>query len=252
MKILKFIKYTIIRFILLSIVTPVLRLSGKRIIHFLHIGKTGGTAIKAAFNAYPFFLRIYNDKALIFHNHSCHLRHLKPGENFVVFIRDPVSRFVSGFNSRLRQGRPRRFVPWSYGERRAFKSFSSPEELALSLKSSDINLHRKAVQAMNSIEHVCSFQSDWFGEKKSEIEARKSDLVLMGRQESLNRGFDKLKRVLNIGNDIKLPDSPLKAHRSPDKLKDRLSQEGKEAVESWYERDYLFFSYLKEKGDLYE
>ena len=53
------------------------------------------------------------------------------------FVRDPISRFVSGFNSRLRKGLPKMYFPWAPGEKLAFSRFATPNQLALALSSSD-------------------------------------------------------------------------------------------------------------------
>ena len=62
---------------------------------------------------------------------------IAPGEPVAFFVRHPVSRFVSGFNSRMRKGRPRRNVEWSEGERWSFERFRTPDELARALASAD-------------------------------------------------------------------------------------------------------------------
>ena len=86
-----------------------------RPVHFLHIGKTGGTAFKHAITT----ARRQNARlgaltpALHLHPHTVHLRDIPKGDRFFFFLRDPISRFVSGFYSRKNQGHPRHFVPGS-------------------------------------------------------------------------------------------------------------------------------------------
>ena len=45
-------------------------------------------------------------------------------------LRDPVTRFVSGFYSRLRRGRTAVLHPAHEAERKAFEWFPTPQELA--------------------------------------------------------------------------------------------------------------------------
>ncbi len=45
------------------------------------------------------------------------LRNITEGEGIIFFLRDPTSRFVSGFYSRQRQGQPRYYSPWSSDEK---------------------------------------------------------------------------------------------------------------------------------------
>ena len=47
----------------------------------------------------------------------------------VFALRDPLTRFISGFYSGLRKGAPRYDIGWSKGEKRAFSWFSTPQEL---------------------------------------------------------------------------------------------------------------------------
>ncbi len=71
-------------------------------IHFLHIGKTGGTAVKYALSSYS-----KNEKyEIILHGHETKLKDIPNGEKFFFFLRNPITRFTSGFYSRKRQGRP--------------------------------------------------------------------------------------------------------------------------------------------------
>ena len=70
-------------------------------VHFLHIGKTGGTAIKAALKAYPPAVTLH------VHPHRFALADVPRGERVFFFVRDPLSRFVSAFHSRKRRGLPR-------------------------------------------------------------------------------------------------------------------------------------------------
>src|SRR5438477_10058390 len=105
----------------------------RRRVHFLRVGKTGGTALTQV-------LLDYRDAAnceIVFHGHEATMADVPVGEHALFVLRDPVSRFVSAFNGRLREDRPRYHYPWNEGERRAFARFEQPEELASALSSSD-------------------------------------------------------------------------------------------------------------------
>jgi len=96
----------------------------ERPLHFLHIGKTGGTAVKHALKpvAAPGYLML--------HGHDVRLHDVAPDEQVFFFLRDPLSRFVSAFYSRQREGRPRYVVPWTPDEEAAFGRFRTANELA--------------------------------------------------------------------------------------------------------------------------
>ncbi len=247
MKLLQLLKHGFTRIVLLYLVAPLSRLCGRRVVHFLHVGKTGGTAVKAAFSAYPFFVRFHRGSVLLFHNHSVALSSIPRGDRFVAFFRDPVTRYVSGFNSRRRQGRPRRFVPWSLPERRAFGRFPTAESLARGLSDPDEVVRRRAHRAMKSIEHVGSFQADWVGGCRG-LRRRAGDVLLLGRQESLERDFSKLCDSLGLTGKIALPESPRAAHRSPESPDSDLSEEARENLRRWYARDYQLLSCISAYG----
>ena len=89
------------------------KLQGQQVVHFLHIGKTGGTAVKYALKR-----NLVNKEYMIYlHGHEFKLRDVQKGAKAFFFLRDPVDRFVSGFYSRRRQGQPRIFSPWSQARR---------------------------------------------------------------------------------------------------------------------------------------
>ena len=79
--------------------------AGRRIIHYLHIGKTGGSAVKHA-------LREQNavDQGSYFfvlHEHEAQLRDLPAGDPYVFAVCDPLERFCSVFFSRKPKDQPR-------------------------------------------------------------------------------------------------------------------------------------------------
>ena len=67
-------------------------------IHLFHIGKTAGTALKQALLDHP-----SPTYSVLLHGHGVTLADVPAGEKFMFVIRDPLSRFVSGFNGRLRE-----------------------------------------------------------------------------------------------------------------------------------------------------
>ena len=61
-------------------------------VHFLHIRKTGGMALKAALSP------VAAERGLLLREHGTALAKVPKGERAVFVVRDPVARFVSGFN----------------------------------------------------------------------------------------------------------------------------------------------------------
>lgn len=198
--------------------------------HFLHIGKTGGTAIKHA---------VYSsaEKGVItLHVHTVFLRDVPVGEGVFFFLRDPVTRFVSGFNSRLRQGAPKFVRPWRPEEAVAFQHFQTPTALAEALSSPDEALRDRATAAMGAITHVKSSYYDWVG-SDDYLGQRLDDVAVIGFQETLERDVAYLKSVGVMPHDGRLPGRADNAHRTPEGFETTLSALGRTNIEAWYARD---------------
>ena len=127
----------------------------------LHVRKTGGTAVKAALAQadIPPGLR------LLLHGHGISLPKLPPEDDVFFFLRDPVTAFVSSFEMRRREGRPRHYRAWSAEERKAYARFASAQSLAVGLRSTDPAERQEAQRAMHSIYHVSAHLADWLGDE---------------------------------------------------------------------------------------
>src|SRR5947209_7116183 len=148
------------------------RSSGKPRAHLIHAGKTAGTAIKWALRD----LTRDGDYRLELHEHAVTLRDVPAGDRVFFVVRDPIDRFVSGFYSRQRQGRPRYNYPWSPDEEKAFTAFETADALAAALSSSDDAERAAAQDAMRSIQHVRDSYWRWFGDPDY-FRSRASDML---------------------------------------------------------------------------
>ncbi len=217
---------------------------GVRVVHFLHVRKAGGSAVKSALEGVDFERRGVHFEL---HPHRFGLRDVPAGDTVFFFLRDPVTRFVSGFWSRFRMGRPKNDIPWNREERRAFAAFATPNALALALSADDPALRRSAVRAMRGIRHVNSFYSDWLV-SGDYLRARAADVLLAGRLESLDRDFARLKGLLELGDDLVLPNDGVRSHRSPGGEDKRLDEEAEANIRRWYAEDYAFIELCGELG----
>jgi hypothetical protein len=220
------------------------RWRGKQLVHFLHIGKTGGTAVKYALKTY---LEIDN-RLILLHNHKVRFRDIPKGDKVIFFVRDPIKRFVSGFYGRQRQDLPRHFSPWSRDEEFVYKHFSTPNELAAALSSEDADRRNLAIKAMKSIKHVRSSYWDWF-ESEAYFLSRISDVFFIGFQESLDEDFQRLKKKLGLPETAKLPQNDLEAHKNPEKLDRRLEEASINNLKAWYARDYAFIELCRKQAN---
>ncbi len=77
------------------------KMRGKQPVHFLHIGKTGGKAMKHTLRHYP----ASSHYAISLHPHWIRLSDIPKGGSVFFTLRDPISWYTSAFYSN-RQGRP--------------------------------------------------------------------------------------------------------------------------------------------------
>lgn len=204
--------------------------------HMLHIGKTGGTALKHVFSQIGPSAGTYH---LTVHKHVHRLPRIQKGHKVFFVVRDPVDRFVSGFNSRLREGKPRYYTPWTPAERVAFSQFSSAESLGLALSSDDVHERARAYTAMSVIRHVRDSYWDWFGNWEY-MEARADDILLIIWLPDLTATFPRLRELLGLPDTVELPSDDLNSHRSPAGTNKHLSEAARTNLERWYGRDYAF------------
>lgn len=195
-------------------------------LHLLHIRKTGGTALKHA------LLATAAEGRVVLHEHATRLHDLPAGTRVGFVVRDPVARFISGFNSRLRQGAPRYHVPWNAEEAAAFARFGAPGDLADALAAGDPEAHR----AMRAMRHVNSALTDQLGDVDL-LEHRCPDIVFVGRQETLAADLPWLARVLGLAELPALPADDVLAHRTPPGMATGLSAAGEGAIRAHYAAD---------------
>jgi hypothetical protein len=210
-------------------------------LHVFHIGKTGGTALKEALLEHRESAR-YD---LLLHGHAVTLADVPVGEPYMFVLREPLSRFVSAFNGRLREDRPRYHYPWNEQERIAFAIFETPGALGAALSSRDRRERRQAEAAMRGIGHVNTSYAYWFGSDKA-FRRRLGDLFFIGFTDRLDDDFAALKRKLGLPAEARLPHDETVAHRAPAGQASELSDAARANLERWYRWDVEFFRLCRE------
>jgi len=203
-------------------------------VHFLHIGKTGGTAIVEALS--PVAQRF----EIVLHAHDTKLDDVPRDHRVFFFVRHPLSRFASGFFSRLRRGAPRYNYEWSEAEAKAFARFQKANDLAEALSADDPETRMQAREAMNSIQHVNSAYKNWFSGEQ-ELADRLDSIILLGLQEKLRPDFEQLKSLLKLPQKLSLPDDDVRAHRTPKDFDRRLTPLAEKNLSEWYAEDIRFY-----------
>jgi hypothetical protein len=201
--------------------------------HLLHIGKTGGNALKHALRPY----KTSSSLDMVFHPHSVRLSDVPVGESVLFMLRDPVDRFISGFNSRRRRGRPLNNFEWTQDEAAAFTAFPTANDLAEALSVAEDRRRAAAVAAMRGIYHV-----------KSSSGSRRDDISWVGLTSRLADDFERLKQILGLPVECVLPADPVASHRRLDTDETCLSPVGIKNIEQWYAADYRFLTYFAEEA----
>lgn len=211
--------------------------------HLLHIGKTGGTAMKEALRP----VKTAGRYELLLHGHGTRLNNIPDGEPVFFVIRDPVERYVSGFNSRLREGRPRYYLPWTPLEKVVYERYPSADSLGRALSAEDPLERGRAAAAMMSLQHVRDSYWDWFRNREY-FERRLSDMLMILWVPDLTAAFPQLREALGVPDTVVLPSDDVRAHRTPTGVDRTLSDLARENLERWYARDYVFLELCAASG----
>jgi len=215
-------------------------------IHFLHIPKTGGIAIRYSIKKHENNIKTYPA-------HLTKLIDIPKGDKVFFVLRDPVKAFVSAFYSRFREGKPTYYAKHTETEKISFKYFKTANSLAEALTSNYEHIKNIATMSMLTIRHVNRHYSFWF-ESIEYLLKRKDDILHILFNETLDEDFknlnNKLKILLNYKNDLTLPGEDNKfRHKTPNIYDTSLSLKAEKNIRDWYYDDILFYEYcLKNKN----
>lgn len=215
-------------------------------VHFLHIGKTGGTSLKKLVKQNE-IARTGDGRRLVMHSHSTSLydvlgRHRRNQAAF--FLRDPLARFVSGFNSRLREGAPIANIPWKPEERIAFEHFPTPNDLAEALSAHNHVQQDRAFTAIETMIHTRMHLADWLRDP-AYLESRIARIVFVGFQETYNEDLARFFEVLGVPNDVQ----PERFHEAPATSERVLSDLAQKNLRRWYADDIVLYEWALAKRD---
>ena len=219
------------------------------VIHLLHIGKTGGSALSGILRKSKALISA-NGFALERHGHKGSIEEVlrkDPGK-VMFFVRHPVSRFVSAFNSRLRMGLPGHYTRWTPGETAAFALFKEPDALASALTSNDRKIRAAAAVSMTEIGHIRQPIEKWTGKPK--VLARQHEVVFfIGVQETFDDDCRALLRKFRV--DDTLPSmSERRAHVAPQGMSTALSERAIANLMKWYQNDVAIYDWCMENRSI--
>lgn len=214
----------------------------------LHIGKTGGTAVNTVLRAAK---KLGIGRRIGLYGHEVGLQqvadHDRTGK-VVFFIREPVSRYISAFNSRLRQGYPRHGNTWTEKEEIAFKHFKTPNQLAEALSARDAELRQHATDAMTGIKHLRRAYQHYLGSVEL-LEQERDRIYFIGATETFESDFALLRKLFRVPDDLELPTDDLGAHKTPDGFEKTVSELGRHNIENYYADDYAIYRWCVKRRE---
>lgn len=216
------------------VLRKVARSKGRQRIHFLHIGKNAGTQMKGIAKQ----VNATSKKvAIVKHGHDVFLKDIPADEAYAFSIRDPLSRFRSGFYSRKRKGQPKTYNEWNAYEAEAFATFDHANDLAEALfAEGDLGL--RAFGAMKTIRHTAQNQSDWFYCCGNFLTVRPPVWII--RQKHFDTDVQDFARRAGLDVTFALSDAPERAHRNDYSDIPPLSDKAVENLRRWYVQDFEF------------
>ena len=216
----------------------------------IHIGKTGGTFIKASIlnsldQPKAKAPQILPNNLVLLGHQSLKKTETLYGENhkFAFVFRDPTERFISGFYSRLRMGQPARFVPWDSKEAAAFSHFESANNLAEALSAKDDKIKTAALAAMNGIRHLRRGYAYHFGSNISHFKTQcETRLTCCIDLKNLDGCHDDFLAKLGISTPQNINPKPFQRHQKHDTSLTPLAQ--KNLREHWH-LEYSYYDVFK-------
>jgi len=130
-------------------------------IFYVHVGKTGGTALKRQIRAHFGVKKrkepqVVGEEIVLLNHISLDdaVRKFGQPSGIAFAFREPSARFVSGFYCRQRMGWPEHKALWDAREAAAFAHFDAANDLAEALDSDDPARRAAAYYGMSAIRHI--------------------------------------------------------------------------------------------------
>jgi len=218
--------------------------ASQRGVHVLHISKTGGTTVRTMFKTAG-ITTTGDGRPIVLNHHQTTMPDVlgqDEGNEVTFFLRHPVPRFVSGFNSRLRQGAPSHDRPWRPEEKVVFDQFGSANELAEALSSTSLRLQDRAISAMRALNHTRWRTTDWLISPEY-LEPRLDRVRFVGFQETFAEDVAALLVSLGVTKTLPLQHE----HQAPTSSPTELSESAQSNLTDWYARDLALYEWALER-----
>jgi hypothetical protein len=214
---------------------------------YIHIGKTGGTLISSVLRSLP------EDQRAQFRilGHDVTLPQAieaRPQVPVFFSVRRPMDLFVSGFNSRLREGRPTYDRPWNAREAIAFSLFGTPNELAEALSADDPHLKACAEFSMLSINHVRKGLK-WHLRGIETLERHQEAIAFILLQERLEQDLRAFAEQVGAALELAEVSPQERLHTALPEDETALSDKGLANITRWYQADQAIYDWCAERHD---
>ena len=192
-------------------------------IFFIHIGKTGGSTVDALLDGKIDSYKQYHNRR----EYKNIRKHNKHNKKYIVWIRNPIARFVSAFNhsyygvhtdpktiesfdldhsifpTRMKDSMNHPYV-FSREYDALMKSFQNANELAESLSSENTELQDRARALMNRPEEHLYHGIGWYLYNGYFVENNNDRIFFVGRTENMTADLSALSKKLNVYLDTSL------------------------------------------------
>ena len=184
-------------------------------LRFIHIGKTGGSSIH----------EILKQKNIKFQEYHLNTKSYKDNEKYIIWLRNPLSRFVSAFNY------IRHFIEYDCNNKKPcdinnsnclyfpfirrkilnkspfvfnktydnlVRSFKTANDLAEGLSSSIPEIKTRALQLMNYDFENIHRGIGWYLNNGIFVRNRNHNILFVGKQETMKEDIEKLSGILKV------------------------------------------------------
>jgi len=203
---------------------------------FFHIGKTGGGSVR------QFLAPLRHSWAGAGHQFDLEKVSEKwPGAPVVFFVREPLSRFVSGFNNYRRAAEQKDKRP-NTRDIIVYNIFPTANDLAEALTSDDEFTLSAAHWAMSRLGFIARHLTANLGSPDN-VDRHRDHIAFIGNFEDFVNSVEAMRAVLHLPPYLELPDDDRKAHRAPAKLPTYLSDTARAVLTDWYRADIELYEH---------
>jgi hypothetical protein len=161
-----------------------------------------------------------------------------PRNKVAFFLREPLARFVSGFNHRQMDVPTRRKNARNAKEARILRNFASANDLAEALTSTDERTQDRAYYAMETEMHARLHYTDWLV-GVDYLHSRMHRIAFIGFQESFGEDVRRFFEILGVQRELDIPHE----RRTPETAPRELSELAQRNLRNWYAGDIAIFNY---------